>query len=102
MLLILSLESGLLMTRTNAKDGTSLSNPTLYQQLVGILIYFTVAQPDIAYVVHFVSQYLNVSLMPHFIKLLKFYNIRVSQSYRVSLSKEGDRNNDPATKNENV
>ena len=39
----------------NSHDGESLSDTTLYRQLVGILIYLTVTRPDISYAVHVVS-----------------------------------------------
>ena len=39
----------------SAIDGTPLSDDTLYQQLVGSLIYFFVTRLDIAHVVHIVS-----------------------------------------------
>ena len=39
--------------------GKPLSNPSLYRQLVGILVYLTVTRPDISYAVHQVSQYLS-------------------------------------------
>jgi hypothetical protein len=38
--------------RLLATDGESLSNATLYRQLVGSLIYLTVTRPDISYAVH--------------------------------------------------
>ncbi|XP_015945632.1 uncharacterized mitochondrial protein AtMg00810-like [Arachis duranensis] len=40
-------------------NGTVLDNPTLYRQLVGELIYLTVTRPDIAYLVHVLSQFLS-------------------------------------------
>ena len=39
----------------NSNDGKSLSDATLYRQLVGSLIYLTVTRPDISYTVHVVS-----------------------------------------------
>lgn len=39
--------------------GNFLPNPTLYQQLVGSLIYLTFTQPDISYVVNIVSHFMT-------------------------------------------
>ena len=39
--------------------GKPLSNPSLYRQFVGSLVYLTVTYPDISYAVHQVSQYLS-------------------------------------------
>ena len=41
--------------RLNSHDGESLSDVTLYRQLVGSLIYLTVTPPDISYAVHVVN-----------------------------------------------
>ena len=41
--------------RLNPHDGESLSDATLYRQLVGSLTYLTVTRPDISYAVHVVS-----------------------------------------------
>ena len=41
--------------RLNSHDGESLSDATLYKQLVGSLIYLAVTHPDISYAVHVVS-----------------------------------------------
>ena len=42
--------------RLNSHDGESLSDATLYRQLVGNLIYLTVTRPDISYAVHVVMK----------------------------------------------
>lgn len=36
-----------------------LDDPTIYQRLVGSLIYFTTTRPNIFYVVHYVSQFMS-------------------------------------------
>uniref|UniRef100_A0A2N9H674 Reverse transcriptase Ty1/copia-type domain-containing protein n=1 Tax=Fagus sylvatica TaxID=28930 RepID=A0A2N9H674_FAGSY len=41
-----------LNVKLNTIDGEPLSDATLYQQLVGSLIYLTVTRPDLAYAVH--------------------------------------------------
>ena len=41
--------------RLNSHDGKSLSDATLYRQLVGSLIYLTITRPNISYAVHVVS-----------------------------------------------
>nr|XP_017221797.1 PREDICTED: uncharacterized mitochondrial protein AtMg00810-like [Daucus carota subsp. sativus] len=56
--------------KLNAKDGELLSNPTLYRQLVGSLIYLTVTRPDIAHAVHIVSQFMAAPRTPHFTAVL--------------------------------
>ena len=54
--------------------GKPLSNPSLYKQLVGSLVYLTVTRPDISYVVHHVSQYLSTPRLTHYVVVLCFFN----------------------------
>ncbi|KAI3913119.1 hypothetical protein MKW98_007135 [Papaver atlanticum] len=51
-----------LNAKLNLTDGTVLSNPTMYRQLVGSLNYLTITRPYISYVVHIVSQFMSA---PH-------------------------------------
>ena len=44
--------------RLNSHDGESLSDATLYRQLVGSLIYLTITHPNISYAIHVVSQFM--------------------------------------------
>ncbi|KAA0057298.1 putative mitochondrial protein [Cucumis melo var. makuwa] len=52
-------------------DGVPFENPTLYRQLVGSLIYLTVTRPDIAHVVHIVSQFMVAPRTIHFTAVLR-------------------------------
>ena len=47
-----------------------LSNPSLYRQLVGGLVYLTITRPDISYTVHQVSQYLSAPRSTHYAAVL--------------------------------
>ena len=55
----------------NSHDGKSLSDVTLYRQLVGNLIYLTVTRPDISYAVHVVSQFMVAPRSPHYAIVLR-------------------------------
>ena len=57
--------------RLNCHDGKSLSDATLYRQLVGSLIYLTVTCPDISYGVHVVSQFMAAPKSTHYDVVLK-------------------------------
>ena len=55
----------------NSHDDESLSNATLYRQLVGSLIYLTVTCPDISNAVHVVSQFMAALRSPHYAFVLR-------------------------------
>ena len=55
----------------NSHDGESLSNVTLYRQLLGSLIYLTVTRPDISYAIHVVSQFMAALRSPHYAVVLR-------------------------------
>ena len=57
--------------RLNSHDGESLSDTTLYRQLVGSLIYLTVTRPDISYAIHVVSQFMAAPRSPHYVAVLR-------------------------------
>lgn len=50
--------------------GETLANPTRYHKLVGALIYLTISQSDIVYMVHIVSQFVQAPISAHYIALL--------------------------------
>ncbi|XP_047320642.1 uncharacterized mitochondrial protein AtMg00810-like [Impatiens glandulifera] len=57
--------------RLTPLDGTPLKDPTLYRQLVVSLIYLTITRPDIAHVVHIVSQLMTSPHTAHHSTVLR-------------------------------
>lgn len=50
--------------------GVPLKDPKVYRQLVGSLIYLIITRPDIAYVVHIVSQFMSAPCTSHYASVL--------------------------------
>ena len=46
-------------------DGTGLTDATLYHQTVGSLQYLSLSRPDIAFVVHKLSQFMHKPIESH-------------------------------------
>ena len=57
--------------RLNSHNGKSLSDATLYRQLVESLIYLTATRLDISYAVYVVSQFMAAPRSPHYAAILK-------------------------------
>ncbi|XP_026454355.1 uncharacterized protein LOC113355653 [Papaver somniferum] len=57
--------------RHSPTDGTLLSNPTMYRQLVGSLNYLTITRPDNSHAVHIVRQFMSAPRSTHFAAVLR-------------------------------
>ena len=53
-----------------ATDGTPLEDRSRYWHIMGSLVYLTVSRPDIAHVVHILSQFVSAPTSVHFGHLL--------------------------------
>jgi hypothetical protein len=53
------------------KDGTPLADPTRYRHIVGSLVYLTITRPNIAHVVHMLSQFVSTPTSVNYGHLLR-------------------------------
>ena len=58
--------------RLTPLDGTFLSDATLYRQFVGSLVYLTLTQPEITYVVNLFSQFMVAPQSTHYATILRY------------------------------
>ncbi|KAF5935507.1 hypothetical protein HYC85_026636 [Camellia sinensis] len=81
-------------SRLTPLDGTLLSDATLYRQLVDSLVYLTITRPDIAYVVHIVSQFMSAPHTPHYSALVRtlFHGLHYSARSSLQLRAFSDVN----------
>jgi hypothetical protein len=72
-----------------------LSDPTLYRQLVGGLIYLTITRLDISYAVHVVSQFMTSPRTVHFaavLRILRYVRSTMHQGLLMSSSSKLELN----------
>ncbi|XP_038877884.1 uncharacterized mitochondrial protein AtMg00810-like [Benincasa hispida] len=73
--------------RLTPLDGVPLGDATMYRQLVYSLIYLTVTHPNIAYVVHIVSQFMATPRSIHFtvvFRILRYVKSTLSHRFHFS------------------
>lgn len=51
--------------KLSTHEGVLLDNPSLYRKFVGKLLYLSVSRPDITYIVHHLSQFIQTPRVPH-------------------------------------
>nr|GFC41188.1 uncharacterized mitochondrial protein AtMg00810-like [Tanacetum cinerariifolium] len=57
--------------RHTLTDGDPLPDPSLYQTIMGSLVYLTLTRPDICYAVHIVSQFVSAPTTIHWAAVLQ-------------------------------
>jgi hypothetical protein len=93
-------------TKYSFSDDLPLSDPTLYHIIVENLIYLTITRPDIAYIVHIVSQFVassttvNWAVVFRILRYLRgivFHSILLPSTSSLELRaySDVDHNNDP-------
>ena len=93
-------------TKYSSFDDLSLSDPTLYRIIVESLIYLTITRPNIAYVVHIVSQFVASPTTVHwtvvlcilrYLRGIVFHSILLPSTFFLELRaySDADHNNDP-------
>jgi len=61
--------------RYSSSDSLFLTDPTLYRTIVGSLVYVTITRPNIAYVIHVVSQFVASSTTVHWSNCSLYFTI---------------------------
>lgn len=62
-------------TKLSAHEGLFLDDPSIYRKFVSKLLYLTISRPDITYIVHHLSQFLQQPRVPHMILFSMSSNI---------------------------
>jgi hypothetical protein len=72
--------------RYSSSDGLPLIVPTLHRTIVGSLVYLTITRPDIAYVVHVVSQFVASPTTVHWAVVFSYFAISSGYSFSESFT----------------
>ncbi|XP_076948411.1 uncharacterized protein LOC143620654 [Bidens hawaiensis] len=83
------IEQHFIISNMRKKDDNVLVNLTGYQKLVGKLIYLSHIRPDIAYAVHYLSQYMHKPCNSHLqiaIRLLRYLKSSPGKVFRKSVT----------------
>ncbi|XP_022032267.1 uncharacterized mitochondrial protein AtMg00810-like [Helianthus annuus] len=84
------IEANHVLSHLCEKDNEPLTNITVYQKLVGKLIYLSHTRPDIAYSVHYLSQFMHSPLQAHFKIALQLLRYLKGAPGKGILFKKGD------------